>query len=127
MILKYDILGYGLVMWKVLYIGIFVVLVIVFCLLFCMSFVKISVFEFVFSFECRNSYNLSEELVNKIVDEYYNYIEGLRFCIILVIFGKVLNSFFRFEIVFVVNIFINCLDYLDFIVLEVVLFLLNML
>lgn len=112
-------------MWKVPYIGTFVALVTVSCLLLCMSPAKTSAFEFASSFECRNSYNLSEELVNKTVDEYHNYTEGPRSRTILAILGKVLNSSSRFEIASAVNISTNCLDYLDFTVPEVALFLLN--
>ena len=97
-------------MWKVPYMGTFVALVTVSCLLLCMSPAKTSAFEFASSFECRNSYNLSEELVNKTVDEYHNYTEGPRSRTILAILGKVLNSSSRFEIASAVNISTNCLD-----------------
>ena len=112
-------------MWKVPHIGTLVSLVTVSCLLLSMRPAKTSAFELASSFECRNSYNLSEELVNKTVDEYHNYTEGPRSRTILAILGKVLNSSSRFEIASAVNISTYCLDYLEFTLPEVALFLLN--
>ena len=63
--------------------------------------------------------------MNKTVDEYHNYTEGPRSRTILAILGKVLNSSSRFEIASAVNISTVCLDYLDFTLPEVALFLLN--
>ena len=112
-------------MWNVPHNGAFVALVTVSCLLLSMRPAKTSAFELASSLECRNSYNLSEELVNKTVDEYHNYTEGPRSRTILAILGKVLNSSSRFEIASAVNISTFCLDYLDFTLPEVALFLLN--
>ena len=112
-------------MWNVPHIGAFVALVTVSCLLLSMRPAKTSAFELASSSECRNSYNLSEELVNKTVDEYHNYTEGPRSRTILAILGKVLNSSSRFEIASAMNISTFCLDYLDFTLPEVALFLLN--
>ena len=112
-------------MWNVPHNGAFVALVTVSCLLLSMRPAKTSAFEFASSLECRNSYNLSEELVNKTVDEYHNYTESPRSRTILAILGKVLNSCSRFEIASAVNISTFCLDYLDFTLPEVALFLLN--
>ena len=112
-------------MWNVPHNGAFVALVTVSCLLLSTRPAKTSAFEFASSLECRNSYNLSEELVNKTVDEYHNYTEGPRSRTILAILGKVLNSSSRFEIASAVNISTFCLDYLDFTLPEVALFLLN--
>ena len=112
-------------MWNVPHNGAFVALVTVSCLLLSTRPAKASAFELASSLECRNSYNLSEELVNKTVDEYHNYTEGPRSRTILAILGKVLNSSSRFEIASAVNISTFCLDYLDFTLPEVALFLLN--
>ena len=112
-------------MWNVPHIGAFVALVTVSCLLLSMRPAKTSAFELASSSDCRNSYNLSEELVNKTVDEYHNYTEGPRSRTILAILGKVLNSSSRFEIASAMNISTFCLDYLDFTLPEVALFLLN--
>ena len=112
-------------MWKTPHIGSFVVLVTVSYLLLSMESAKTSAFEVAASSECRNSYNLTEELVNKTVGEYHNYTEGPRSRTILAILGKVLNSSSRFEIASAVNVSTDCLNYLDFTLPEVALFLLN--
>ena len=112
-------------MWKVPQIGIFVSLVTVSCLLLSIGPPKTSAFVAHSSSECRDSYNLTQELVNKTVHEYYNYTESRSSRTILAILGKVLNSSSRFEIASAVNISTDCLDYLDFTLPEVALFLLN--
>lgn len=112
-------------MWKVPHFGSFVALVTVSYLLFSMGPAKTSAFGVASSSECRNSYNLSDELVNKTVDEYHNFTEGPRSRTILAILGKVLNGSSRFEIASALNISTDCLDYLDFTLPEVALFLLN--
>lgn len=112
-------------MWKVPHIGSFVTLVTVSWVLLSMAPAKTSAFEVAPSSECRNSYNLTEELVNKTVAEYHNYTDNPRSRTILAILGKVLNSSSRFAIASAVNIPTGCLDYLDFTLPEVALFLLN--
>lgn len=112
-------------MWKVPHIGSFVALVTVSYLLLFMGPAKTSAFGVASSSECRNSYKLSDELVNKTVDEYHNFTEGPRSRTILAILGKVLNGSSRFEIASALNISTDCLDYLDFTLPEVALFLLN--
>ena len=112
-------------MWKVPHIGSFVVLATVSYLLLSMETAKTSAFEVASSSECRNSYNLTEELANKTIEEYHNYTEGPRSHTILAILGQVLNNSSRFEIASAVNISTGCLDYLDFTLPEVALFLLN--
>lgn len=112
-------------MWKVPHIGSFVTLVTVSWVLLSMAPAKTSAFEVAPSSECRNSYNLTEELVNKTVEEYHNYTDNPRSRTILAILGKVLNSSSRFAIASAVNIPTGCLDYLDFTLPEVALFLLN--
>lgn len=112
-------------MWKVPHIGSFVTLVTVSWVLLSMAPAKTSAFEVAPSSECRNSYNLTEELVNKTVEEYHNYTDNPRSRTILAILGKVLNSPSRFAIASAVNIPTGCLDYLDFTLPEVALFLLN--
>lgn len=113
-------------MWKVPHIGSFVALVTVSCLLLLsMGPAQTSAFEVASSSECRSSYYLGEELVNKTVDEYHNYTASPRSRTILAILGKVLNSSSRNEIASAVNISTDCLHYLDFTLQEVALFLLN--
>lgn len=112
-------------MWKVPHIGSFVTLVTVSWVLLSMAPAKTSAFEVAPSSECRNSYNLTEELVNKTVEEYHIYTDNPRSRTVLAILGKVLNSSSRFAIASAVNISTGCLDYLDFTLPEVALFLLN--
>jgi len=112
-------------MLKVPHIGSFVALVSVSWVLLSMAPAKTSASEVIPSSECRNSYYLTEELVNKTVEEYHNYTDNPRSRTILAILGKALNSSSRFAIASAVNISTGCLDYLDFTLPEVALFLLN--
>ena len=76
------------------------------------------------SSECMASYDLGG-LENQTVDEYHNYTESPRSRTILAILIRHFNSSSRQEIASALNITIDCLDYLDFTLPEVALFLLN--
>lgn len=103
----------------------FIVKGIFWCLLFFLGYMEVKVMEYiVLSLECRMSFNFIE-LENKIVYEYYSYMNSFKLRIILVFFSKCVNSLLKEEIVFMYNIFMGCLVYLEFILFEVVLFLLN--
>lgn len=76
------------------------------------------------SSECMASYELGE-LENQTVKEYHNYTESPRSRTILAILSRHVNSSSREEIASAFNVSMDCLDYLDFTLPEVALFLLN--